>query len=161
MASHPVPSRFAGWKVDDSLQRKYVSRTLAGRQVYEILREKYPNATSSIYRADTSYSPMDYAKMQSIWRSSNLEKYRWKEEKFDCDDFAVCFKATVAQWCYHNIPDQEAYLCGVMFATSNNWRKEGHAFNFTLDANKTVILFEPQNGSMIQPNEYNPYFCMF
>ena len=48
-----------------------------------------------------------------------------------------------------------------MFATRKEDAKEiAYAFNFTVDAFGSLILFDPAYGTQIPFEKWNPYFCM-
>ena len=132
-----------------------------GREVEDIVRSKYPGMQIKFYKTDAKYGQMEYETLKRIWSKSGLGHYNWQREKFDCDDFAVCFKAEVAKYCYsERVPFDAACLCGIIFATNNNDKHVVRAFNFTVDAFGDLILFEPQLGAKIPFGEWTPYFCM-
>ena len=131
-----------------------------GAEIQNILNTTYPNSRLSLTRADALFHPMDYATLKKIWDGSGLSGLKWKSEMFDCDDFAICFKAAVAKWYYNETePAQKpmASLCGIIWASRP---RVAHAYNFTVDPFGQLILFEPQNGATIPTYDWNPYFCM-
>ena len=134
-----------------------------GREVQDILSVNYPEVNIQLYKADAKYRAMEYHVLKTIWDNSGLDDFEWKREKFDCDDFAICYKAEVAKWCYRteaSIPD--ACLCGIIWGkrTTPAGQQEGHAFNFSVDPFGKLILIEPQTGNTIPTDEWTPTFCM-
>ena len=128
-------------------------------EVERIINEVYPSATINFYQSDARHGSLYYGLLNDIWKSSELDKYQRKGEKFDCDDFAVCMKAEVSKYSYNEtFPDNRDCLCGIMWG--KNSAGEHHAYNFTIDPFGELILLEPQNGLQIAPDKYTPYFCM-
>lgn len=130
----------------------------SGKEVERIIYGVYPDITIKFYQADPKYGSLDYDLLFDIWKDSGLGNYRWKANKFDCDDFAVCLKGEVAKYSYKQVrPDDKGSLCGIMWGRN---ARGAHAFNFTIDPFKNLILFEPQNGKQMAPDAYTPYFCV-
>ena len=132
-----------------------------GQEVKSIINQTYPSLNVQYY-ADLHYMALDMEDIHAIWNESKLDQskwdsYRWKHERFDCDDFAICLKAQVAKYSYNQSVGKGGSLCGIVWGENN---KSAHAFNFTVDRFGKLILFEPQTGSTIDTNTWNPYFCM-
>ena len=132
-----------------------------GQEVKNIINQTYPSLNVQYY-ADLHYMALDMEDLHGIWNESKLDQskwnsYRWKHEKFDCDDFAVCLKAQVAKYSYNQSVGKGGSLCGIVWGENNS---SAHAFNFTVDRFGKLILFEPQTGCTIDTNDWNPYFCM-
>ena len=133
-----------------------------GREIKKIMNETYPNLNVQYY-ADLHYMALDLEGLQNIWKNEStldqscLGSYRWKHERFDCDDFAVCLKAQVAKYSYNQSFGKGGSLCGIVWGRNDY---SAHAFNFTVDQFGKLILFEPQTGYTIDTNAWNPYFCM-
>lgn len=130
-------------------------------EVVKIVDAYHSGLKKVVYKSDSFYHPMEYSTLKEIWDSSGLSGFRYKKDKFDSDDFAVCFKAAVAQWCYKEsaqAPKAMSCLCGILWAT-----KPGdveHQFNFSVDPFGAVVLFDPQNGQKIPEQNWKPTFCM-
>ena len=133
-----------------------------GQEIRKIMNQTYPNLNVQYY-ADLHYMALDLEDLCRIWKNesaldqSSLGSYRWKRERFDCDDFAVCLKAQVAKYSYNQSFGKGGSLCGIVWGRNDN---SAHAFNFTVDRFGKLILFEPQTGYTIDTNAWNPYFCM-
>lgn len=129
------------------------------REVQDILQNKYPGVQIKFYPGDRKYVQMEYSTLKSIWDSSGLKNYNYTVAKFDCDDFAVCYKAAVSKWCYgEETPANTACLCGIIWGNDG---KDAHAFNFSVDAFGNLVLLEPQTGGTIALDKWTPYLCMF
>ena len=132
-----------------------------GQEVKNIINQTYPSLKVQYY-ADLHYMALDMEDLRGIWDESKLDQskwnsYRWKHERFDCDDFAVCLKAQVAKYSYNQSVGKGGSLCGIIWGENNS---SAHAFNFTVDRFGKLILFEPQTGCTIDTNAWSPYFCM-
>lgn len=134
-------------------------KSYTATEIREIINKTWPHLTVAFYEADLHYMPMDMQQLHSVWVNSKLGNFNWTKEKFDCDDFAVCLKAEMAKYSYSQqaAGGRGGSLCGIMWGAKSN---AAHAFNFTIDPLKNVILFEPQNGKEIGKDDWNPYFCM-
>ncbi|KAJ7727990.1 hypothetical protein DFH07DRAFT_969990 [Mycena maculata] len=113
-------------------------------------------------QADGLYLVLPQERLLKILNNSGVPKKTWRDQIFDCDDFAMVFKAEVGKWGDKTFKaDKFAILCGIMFGTKG---KEGHAYNWTLDSKdlNTVIFFEPQTGEFSR-NAWNwkAYFGLF
>ena len=125
-------------------------------EVEDIIHEVYPQAVVSIYEEE-SYGTLDYDLLHGIWKDSKVGDYKWSHHKFGFDDFAVCLKAAVSKYSY-KLPTDKGCLCGIMWG--RNKLGNIHAFNFTIDPFRNLILFDPEFGQQIGHDEYVPYFCM-
>ncbi|KAI0324626.1 Moa, A lectin from the mushroom marasmius Oreades in complex with the trisaccharide Galgalglcnac [Cubamyces sp. BRFM 1775] len=138
-------------------------QSLLGHEVHTILRANpYLRQDFKSYKADGMYLILSRARLQEIWRNSGLSGRRWREEIFDCDDFAFVYKAAVAKWGDDQFKaDGFAIICGTMFGT--NARNEGHAYNWMInpDNHSAIVFFEPQNNSFMDNPGYNAYFGVF
>ncbi|TDL14708.1 ricin B-like lectin [Rickenella mellea] len=115
----------------------------------------------SRYLTNGTYFVLSQAMLREIWNHTGLGNTHWRRQIFDCDDFAIVFKAAVAKWGAENIrANGFAILCGLMFG-----RKPGgevHAYNFTLsDSYHDVEFFEPQKGHFTRHIGYNADLCYF
>jgi hypothetical protein len=140
--------------------------TIKQSEIKSLFTKKYgglPFYTyTTVLNADIRYHTLTTTEVIQIYQQSDLnpakKKFEWKAEKFDCDDFAICFKADVSKWMYQHeqqVPAGAAF--GVMWGTK---KKEGHAFNFYITPELDIVLFEPQKGSLINELEWDPYFAM-
>ena len=127
-------------------------------EVGRIVENAYPSLNIHIFKADPSYGTLDYYLLKTIWDSTKLGDYDYKNQKFDCDDFAVCMKDAVSKYSHDQTkPDNRGSLCGIMYGRNAQGL---HAYNYTVDPFGELILFEPQDGTIMRHDEYAPYFCM-
>ncbi|KAG1858036.1 hypothetical protein DFJ58DRAFT_782578 [Suillus subalutaceus] len=89
---------------------------------------------------------------EEIRLAAGIEKTNFRNELFDCDDFAFEFKAAVAAWFTDKIGiDGIAIFCGIMFEeyldnTGNP--VTGHVYNFLLsDDHSQLQYYDPQDGN--------------
>ena len=147
----------AHWKPKLIPQPPTIRREYRASDIKEIVKRYYPKLQINSNFTDGEYVSMSYDEMKRIWDSSSLSRHEWREQKFDCDDFAICFKAKLAKRSYNNAY-KRPFMCGVMFGRKPDGSK--HAFNFTVNDKGELILFEPQNGSVIPHTEWAPYFYL-
>jgi len=108
------------------------------------------------------YLVLPEEKLREIWEKSGLSSRKWRHEIFDCDDFAMIFKAEIAKWGDDHLKaDGFAILCGLMYGSKPG---EGHAYNWTIlpsDLEK-IVFIEPQSCSFNdKPWGYKAYFGLF
>jgi len=127
-------------------------------EVSKIIEDTYPSLTINMFKGDSLYGTLDFNLLKTIWDSSKLGDYNYKPQKFDCDDFAVCMKDAVSKYSHdQSKPDNRGSLCGIMYGRD---AKGSHAYNYTVNPFGELILFEPQDGSIMRHDEYIPYLCM-
>ncbi|KAH9903466.1 ricin B-related lectin [Cubamyces lactineus] len=141
-------------------------QSLLGHEVHTILRANpYLRQDFKSYKADGMYLILSRARLQEIWRNSELPSRRWREQIFDCDDFAFVYKAAVAKWGDEQFKaDGFAIVCGTMFGTrEEEGEVYGHAYNWMIDPNdhSSIVFFEPQNNSFMDDPGYQAYFGVF
>ncbi|KAJ7892407.1 Moa, A lectin from the mushroom marasmius Oreades in complex with the trisaccharide Galgalglcnac [Mycena leptocephala] len=119
----------------------------------------YTQADFKSYAVDQIYFILDRA-FHTQLRNANLKDFSWRNQIFDCDDFAWVHKAGVAKWGAENIKaDGLSILCGFMAGYSEN---AGHAYNWTLsDDLWSILFFEPQNGQFSAVSEYQAAWGIF
>lgn len=112
---------------------------------------------------DMNYLVLPLNLQNIIYNDSGIKRnFRWRPEIFDCDDFAVTFKAAVAKHGYDSIlVDNIAILCGIMFGSKPP--NLGHALNWSVSETLNSINFlEPQNGQWnADAFGWQAYFGMF
>ncbi|KAJ6481415.1 hypothetical protein DFH09DRAFT_1107541 [Mycena vulgaris] len=155
-------TRIEGWENEEGTadQGWNLNRVSATHDeiIAALQRSPYRLSDFKQYPVDSMYaSPKTWdfnADLSSIWTLSGLRAEYRREQIFDCDDFALSFKAYVAKWGNENIKaDNFTLLCGLMIGQSVVTGKDGkstyHASNWTLTDNRTTVLFfEPQNGQI-------------
>jgi hypothetical protein len=85
--------------------------------------------------------------------SSNIPKKKFKNEVFDCDNYAMEFWGLINNWDDETVP----YSYPLGFAYSDN-----HAFNILIASDGQIYIIEPQNGNLfsLQQVRDNPSMGM-
>lgn len=127
-----------------------------------IIRNYYTRTTFDLFSVDKKYHLLTIDEVNKVYIDSNLNtQYRYKSEKFDCDDFAICLKAEVSKWMYTKdltSKDGSEITAGAAFGIIFGENTEGrHAYNFFITPNLEIKIIEPQNGSYILLNKYRPF----
>ena len=129
------------------------------RTVYTMLSKRYPNA--DVYVLDDEYEvptkdmlKVAYDKFQkSLWKW-NL--FKWVRNKFDCEDFAWCFKASVTVGNALS-KNSNAQPVGFMCYFIGGEDGQGHAINnavFSDGEYRRIREIEPQpNKGLIELTE--------
>ncbi|KIJ39841.1 carbohydrate-binding module family 13 protein [Sphaerobolus stellatus SS14] len=116
------------------------------------------------YLSDGLYLILPRQKIQSIWQNSGLGNLAWRNDIFDCDDFATVFKGEIAKWGNQTFKADVsgfAMLCGMMFGRQATG---AHAYNWFVDSTdkSKIVFFEPQNGTYADNAwGYAGYFGLF
>jgi len=136
-------------------------------KVEQLFRVTWPDADfsySAFNTGDTYYQAVSDAEAGRIYQDSNLRNYLWRAEVFDCDDFSYVYKAQASRRAYAANAEY-GYAVGVIFGRTSSSR---HAVNVFIDPSGNVRILEPQNGTIIDGNEwkdsggefYEPYFLL-
>ncbi|KAI0664074.1 Moa, A lectin from the mushroom marasmius Oreades in complex with the trisaccharide Galgalglcnac [Cubamyces menziesii] len=141
-------------------------QSLLGHEVHTILKANpYLRQDFKSYLADGMYLILSRERLQDIWRNSELPSRHWREEIFDCDDFAFVYKSAVAKWGDEQFKaDGFAIVCGVMFGTRvHEGEVDGHAYNWVVNPedHSAIVFFEPQNNTFMDDPGYKAYFGVF
>ncbi|KAF5384469.1 hypothetical protein D9757_006399 [Collybiopsis confluens] len=164
-------TRIYGWSgswdstSDDSFHKRwFLKRASQTSAEVSLLVRNNPDITVDFksYLLDGDYIILPEGVWQTIWNGSGLRNRPWRSEIFDCDDFAVVYKAAVATWGADNIrADGIAILCGIMLGRA----KVGvgaHAYNFNINTRfDAVRFFEPQTNAFQDRTNYNAYLGFF
>ena len=128
-----------------------------GESVQSIISAAYPSVPISSYETNSKYGSLDYDRLLSIWKDTQLGDNQITP---NAGDFAVCLKAEVYKQSYNSDspwPDDKSGLCGIMWGSIEG---KTRALNFIIDPFGNLILFDPQNGQKIATTEFTPTFCM-
>jgi hypothetical protein len=113
------------------------------------------------YRTDELYVVVPDSVRQDIYNGTGLSKTSWRDQIFDCDDFAIVAKAAVAKWANgFLLADGITVLFGVMFGENISGKKHSYNWYLTQDLS-SLVFFEPQNGTEVTPTGYTGYFGLF
>lgn len=139
-------------KEDQTWKYERVSRSADDIAAAMKASHHMPNEAIEYQKTDATYVNLPPQVRQQIWKSTGLGSgcLVWRNQIFDCDDFAFAAKSAVSRWAAENLKsDGFTILFGITFGerrTKGNL--ERHAYNWYLDWNdlKTVVFFEPSTG---------------
>ncbi|KAF4633409.1 hypothetical protein G7Y89_g4711 [Cudoniella acicularis] len=90
-----------------------------------------------------------YNMWDDIWSRCGLKpnKWLWRAQIFDCEDFAIVAKSGVSQWAYDNIRADNISICfGIISCEIRDGHMHGMNWFLDNDANpQNFVFFEPQN----------------
>lgn len=96
---------------------------------------------------DGSFYLPTLAEVQQILVASQLDRRRWMEERFDCDDFAYVLKAEMSVHAYESSALRFGLCVGVVWGDFD-WVQGFHAVNWFIDATRTLRFIEPQSDEV-------------
>lgn len=102
----------------------------------------------SLHLADEGYYLPPLEDVEEIVKNSELDMKKWVEERFDCDDFAICLKARFAEAAYKDGKRRMAHCMGVIWGYFDG---EPHAMNWVITEDKVFRLIEPQTSEIMAP----------
>ncbi|HEX5404425.1 MAG TPA: lectin MOA-related protein [Pseudonocardiaceae bacterium] len=113
---------------------------------------------------DEYYEAITSGRAMLTYQNSGLAAYNWNDRYFDCDDFSYVYKGQAAKDAYVAKPEY-GYAVGIIFGGAPSG---GHAVNVFIDTSGTVQVIEPQNGQVVQGQNwkdhngaaYSPYFIL-
>ena len=85
--------------------------------------------------------------IQFILKESQLDRRKWLENRFDCDDFAYVLKGEMSVHTY-DTSDIRYGLCVGMVWGNFDWITGYHAVNWFIDSNSVMRFIEPQSDSI-------------
>lgn len=111
-------------------------------EIHEIVKQYCPYC----FVADREYYLPTLEEITNLIQKSFIEKYKYKLETFDCDDFALILHAWIRQEQYR---ENRKYP----WAFGECWGKfdkvdEFHAKNFTITHEGKLLLIEPQTDEV-------------
>tara|TARA_Y100000310_G_scaffold341791_1_gene442167 strand:+ start:12381 stop:12851 length:471 start_codon:yes stop_codon:yes gene_type:complete len=111
------------------------------------LKEAIPNFGNGVTRKtlDRKYNVVSEDTFKKFAFIDPTDKFKYFKESFDCDDFALNFKAMMALIFGVN-------SIGVVIDDSG-----GHAYNVVLLSNGSVKFFEPQTDKWLEVGEGQKY----
>jgi hypothetical protein len=137
--SFPPAARGEGVEVDRSDLEGWLLAKIRGRQPLE----------PDTYFGDDNYYLPSGAEVRTIWQSAKLAELEFKDQKFDCDDFAWAMKGHASRYAY--LQDEWRLGIGIGFVTGYLWRPN-HAANFFIQGQELCFL-EPRYGTLYTLND--------
>ncbi len=96
---------------------------------------------------DGSFYLPTLQEVQDILAASRLDREKWLEERFDCDDFAYVLKAEMSVHAYQSAA-MKFGLCVGMVWGNFDWVDGYHAVNWFVDKHSTLRFIEPQDDGI-------------
>lgn len=139
--------------------------TISQFEVRQIYSQQFNIDASKIFTPDIIYGLYPIEDLEKFLKNTSVNLMQFKEETFDCDDFANVLKGEERKW-YRNIMEKVGSTFSIIWGdlrkpneTDIPWR---HAMNSVIDSNKDVWLIEPQDDmiSKLTPNsKVDVVFC--
>jgi|SRR3990167_109409 len=132
-------------------QWEKAGNALTSEMLHRVLVTLFPE---NIFLRDRDYraiSSTDFERLIfNFWFPNDLSVY--KNEIFDCDDFAVCFLADIKKGWAKRSHGREALAFGYISADIKDGAAHVlHAFIWQLNDKKEINFYEPQTGKKTSP----------
>ena len=117
-------------------------------------------SADKMFLSDQDYYCPTYDQVKDLLQKTSFERYKYKAETFDCDDFARILSAFVIQ-CSYDMDWPQPWAFGVVFGYFPDL-KGHHARNFCYTQDRELILPEPQNDILYLHSvdcSYSVLFC--
>lgn len=98
------------------------------------------------YIADEKYYCTPLEDANSIIAASAVDRKKWVEEEFDCDDFAHVLKAHFAEAAYADGVRRPAHCFGIVWGML----PEPHAINWMINDDSKLRFIEPQTDEIFE-----------
>lgn len=135
-----------------------------GDELYDILLKTLTNKfakDNNIIFGDEKYYCPSYRDIRALLKKNYIDKMKYTEEKYDCDDFAISLKYFFIKDSYANKIRRYPHCFGILMGGE---LKEGsHAINIVITNKKKVYFIEPQNDKMfkLRKEDKDIYFIYF
>ncbi len=108
-------------------------RTLTGQQVFQIIRDKFPDGDIHLgdSRYESVYSLCDIEDIEALLDVDETNHLKYVKSKFDCENFAAML------WGQFNTPEWAPFAIGYIWT-------DKHAMIMCIDTNEDLWLIEPQ-----------------
>ena len=104
-------------------------------------------ANFNLYLGDDKYFCTPLEDAREIIKASAVDRKKWVEERFDCDDFAIVLKAHFAEAGYKDGKRRAAHCFGIVWGSLPT----PHAINWMVNADRRLRFVEPQNNRIFLP----------
>lgn len=109
----------------------------------------------NLWIADSDYWLITEDELKWVVKESPINEYRFVNEGFDCDDFALLFHSHVVEMRYEEIlmNNRDAkkwypWALGQVWGTKFQGKKTTHAINICLTKDEGIMLIEPQTDEI-------------
>ena len=119
--------------VKPPLPKPLARKTVTGKQLFEIIRDKFPEGDIELSDAwsEAVYSLCDIEDIEAFLDVDETNHYQYVSQLFDCDNFARLL------WGQFGIPEWAHFAIGLFWS-------DKHAMVICVDANEDIWLIEPQ-----------------
>lgn len=132
-------------------------QVIGAMAVEAIIRTQLSADIRDIVIVDPLFSLLAKYEIEEIAAAPLTAKSRYMVDIYDCDDFAMSYKAEIAHRVAFATEIPYALPLGYILATIKlkNGEIVGHAFNLVVDADYKVWFIEPQSGQFFDPKKVN------
>lgn len=116
--------------------------------LWDVFKKRFTNDYSLIIADDAYYCPT-LTEVRSLLSKNHLDKKKFTDSKFDCDDYAFGLKNLFIKRAYYRKQRKNPYCVGLLWG--NVLSETPHAINFVITNRKKVYLIEPQQDKIIKP----------
>lgn len=110
-------------------------------------------ASALVQLGDDQYWLPSVSYVKAFLKESNLNsRFKWLEERFDCDDFSYALKGEMSKTWYKMGAFQAGFGGGIIWGEFS-WVNGAHAVNWFLDDTGVVKLVEPQSDEIYEASE--------
>ncbi|MBN1649109.1 MAG: lectin MOA-related protein, partial [Spirochaetales bacterium] len=129
-------------------EKKYISRADLEKLLRRQLKGKVDDQTR-FHIADMEYflTPLDDARR--IIKGSNIGRYEWTDEVFDCDDFAIVLKADFCRDAYRHRKRRAAHCFGIVWGMM----PRAHALNWMVNDDLKLRFYDPMFDDIYVPGD--------
>lgn len=136
-----------------ALKTALLSRTELHQLVRYHLRTRWKRvAQRFVFVGDTMYSCPSRKELREIVDGFAPSAPRYTSNTADCDDFAWLFKAYACSLGSKN-RKPAAYAIGVIWRTTNDAARTGHAYNWAITDRHEVLVIDPQSREIREFNQ--------
>ena len=143
-------------------------KTIKSEEIRGILKQTWPDLTDDrIWPRDPEYKTLTISKLEEIIKACSVkDQYEYIEGGFDCDDFALQFKAAVRRYQYDEEirNTDETNMVSWAIAECLGMRFKGQDGNHNPNLSITdqgVIIIEPQTDEYWFADDDMVYFVYF
>lgn len=105
-----------------------------------------------IHTPDPDYYNPTMEEVKTILEDTKVDRLTYKENKFDCDNFALMLKAAFSRLALKDKERQREYCLGIVWGKIKmNGEWFGHAINWFIDDQEKLWFIEPQTDEIFDP----------
>jgi len=128
--------------------------TITCQQIRDALKRANPKVRN-IWLFDKHYVALSVDEFKKVLQTVEPITTQFKDELFDCDDYAHVTSAFVKLKAAAKYPRSIAFG---EITVKHSMSKEVHSLNFMVDDKEKVHYFEPQGRIFVDGDNYKPFF---